>query len=433
MDSEKNITLSKKIAGDQDADATLFGGVLTSHAPRLFEMTQSLDKTLRYASLDLIGHLLRQGQVNPNEAVPFLLALQGDVEEEDIRKLALKFLMIEGEKRPDMLRQRVCAGVKQAYMFQQAVYPNLKQVSALVKVKTRNSKESTECVFGSVFKECIRSIKKQRHGLFRNFLGLFDLQNRKDQIMRANGRKSLSSSDTTAANFSLSDLPMLSFTSQVLAYLPYSAASDPLYIIHNISSTLALRGPDLLDRLANFLRPYGLASSDEMDEPNTEEDDLEKAAKRNIPHHDKRLTRLMEPDFDLEQFGELSCECGALTLLLRLKLFLRKAYNLSEARCLSFSPDEKERVTERAVSKISSMAVFDSKLAWGDDFNSMVFLYSEFRQLMRDETSSMELDDDDDDDDDYGQEQGDKSATKSGDKRKRSASSSEESEENCEG
>ena len=121
MDSKKSITVSKKISGDQDADATLFGGVLTSHAPRLFELMQTQDKALRFASLDLIGHLLRQGQINPNETVPFLLAVQGDVEEDGIRSLALKLLMIEGEKRPDMLRQRVCAGVKQAFLFQKSV------------------------------------------------------------------------------------------------------------------------------------------------------------------------------------------------------------------------------------------------------------------------------------------------------------------------
>jgi cohesin loading factor subunit SCC2 len=108
MESKTNITVSNKISGDQDADATLFGGILTNHAQRLLEMTQFRDEGLRFAALDLIGHLMRQGQVNPNETVPFLLVLKGDVEKDDIHFLALKLLTIEGEKRPDMLRQRVC-------------------------------------------------------------------------------------------------------------------------------------------------------------------------------------------------------------------------------------------------------------------------------------------------------------------------------------
>ena len=68
MDSDRTITAAKRISGDQDSDATLFGGVLTNHASRLFEMTQSRDRTIRFASLEVVGSLLRQGQVNPNEA-----------------------------------------------------------------------------------------------------------------------------------------------------------------------------------------------------------------------------------------------------------------------------------------------------------------------------------------------------------------------------
>ena len=391
MDSKKSITLSKKISGDQDADATLFGGVLTNHAPRLFQMTQVRDKKIRYASLDLIGHLLRQGQVNPNETIPFLLALQGDVEEDDIRSLALKLLMTEGEKRQDMLRQRVCAGVKQAYLFQKTAYPDLKEVSAQVTVK-ENGIMQTKCVFGAVFKEVIGNNRNQRQGLFRNLLSLFDLQNRK-------GRDAFSTEEEY-----LTVLPLLSFTSQVLALLPYSFAGDPLYIIHYISSFLALQGADLLDRFAAFLRPYGLSSSDAMDEVNTEEDALEIAAKRKLPRRAKEARKLLGPDFDTKAFSNLCSEAGSLTLLLRLKAFLRKAYGLSESRCLGYNPEIKERVPEKTISKASLFA-FDSKLpmqaSYGGedmtDVDRMIHQYAEFRQLMRAETRvEVSIDDSDD-------------------------------------
>jgi cohesin loading factor subunit SCC2 len=383
MDSKTSITLSNKISGDQDADATLFGGVLTSHSSRLLAMTQVRDKKIRFASLDLIGNLLRQGQVNPNETVPFLLALQGDVEENAIRALALKLLMIEGEKRPDMLRQRVCAGVKQASLFQHSVYPDKEDVSALVKIM-KNGSSQTECVFGGVYKECISSMKKQRRGLFRNLLGLFDLQNKRSG--ETNGQKA----QLSDGEIFLADLPLLSFTSQVLAYLPYAFASDPLYIVHNISSTLALQGADVLDRFASFLRPYNLSSSDEMDESNFEEDCLEIAAKRHVPRHAKEATPLFEPDFDVETFSALCSEAGALTLLLRLKSFLRNAYNLSEARVLGYNPEAKERVADKAISR-ASVLVFDSKLAMQSshggedttDIDCMIIQYAEFRRFMR--------------------------------------------------
>lgn len=401
MDSKSNITVSKRISGDQDADATLFGGVLTSHASRLLQLTQVKDKKLRFAALDLIGHLLRQGQINPNETVPFLLALQGDIEEDGIRSLALKLLMIEGDKRPDMLRQRVYAGIKQAYAFQKHVYPTKTHVSALVSVKNGSSTQF-ECVFGKVYKECISSVRKQRRGLFSNLLRRFDLQSRKKAI-ESNGKKVSRSAEERF----IEDIPLLSFTAQVLAYLPYKVPSDPLFIIYSINSALALRGPDLLDRLASFLRPYGLSSADEMDDTNYEEDILEAAAKNSSPRRTKEVRRVLGTDFDIKAFSSLCAEAAAQTLLLRLKLFLREAYDFNEARILGFNPEAKE-IAEKAISKAPTLK-FDSALTMETmqrevgtrELDSMIFQYAEFRQLMREQTNLEEsfMDEDDDDDD----------------------------------
>ena len=384
MDSKNNISVSKKISGDQDADATLFGGILTNHASRLFEMTKSRQKKIRSAAVDLIGHLLRQGQLNPNEATPHLLALQGDVEE-SIRGNALKFLMLEGEKRPNMLRQRLCAGVKQAYLFQASIYPELTEVSALISV-TKDGSYQKECVFGSVYKNCIAKNKKQRRALFRNLLSVFDPQN-------------LKSSETKIGNFSMANLMQLSYTSQVLAYLPYNVGSDPLYIIYYISSNIALQGADLLDNFAKFLRPYGLASSDKLDEVNAEEDELEIAAKNSAHHIAARLKP--KTSFDSLGFAKLCSEAGCLILLLRLKNFLRETYNLSEARCLGFNPDKKD-IGEKPILKSPTSSTFDSKLPTyssshieKDHFmNAMLLQYAEFRRLMRSEVNNAHIDGD---------------------------------------
>ena len=189
-----------------------------------------------------------------------------------------------------------------------------------------------------------------------------------------------------------------------------SIPSDPLYIIHSITSTLALQGPDLLDRLANFLRPHGLSSSDEMDESNAEEDALEIAAKRKTPRHAKEATMLLSSEFDTAAFSALCAEAGALSLLLRLKSFLRKAYNLSEARCLQYNPEARDLIGEKSTSRNTSFD-FDSKLPMqssisgkeDEGIDGMVFQYAEFRVLMRAEANvgaAMEGDEEHDDDDD---------------------------------
>lgn len=105
MEAQKNVTLSKRIGGDQDGDSTISGSVLTKHSERLYALTLSKDEKVRHMIIDLIGHLLRQGLINPMETVPHLLAVQGDVKCPSTRALALKLLQTEGEKRPDMLRE----------------------------------------------------------------------------------------------------------------------------------------------------------------------------------------------------------------------------------------------------------------------------------------------------------------------------------------
>lgn len=153
MQSQATISVSKRISGDQDGDACISGSVLTKHADRLYELILSNDERVRHMIIELIGHLLRQGLINPMATVPHLLAVQGDVESPRTRSLALKLLILEGEKRPDMLRQRICAGLKQAYSFQKVVYPHdahgAPRVTALL---TRNEGTNfiTETIFDAV-------------------------------------------------------------------------------------------------------------------------------------------------------------------------------------------------------------------------------------------------------------------------------------------
>lgn len=384
------ITVSKKISGDQDGDATLIGGVLAQHAPRLFQMTTSLDHRIRLATVDLLGHLLRQGLLNPMETVPFLFALQGDVQNPSVRELALKLLVIEGEKRPDMLRQRVCDGVKQAYLLQRAVYPTKLDPTAVVRRK-RDKTFEVECIFGSVFKECIRNSKKQRQGLYRNLLGLFTSDDTSDELMSRTAK--------SVGSAIVQELSLLSFAAQMLAHLPYNTASDPLFIIYHVNSIVAIQGAQLLDRLSSFLRNYGLSGSDEFDDHNTDEDALEQAAKCKVPSRKKEIAAVNKASFDAARFAQLCVEASAIVLLLRLKLFLRKVYNLSETRCLEYSPEAKERICDKGVCAPADMPIFNGSLGLHAvegtksprktfDKDALIRQYAEFRRLMRSEHGS---------------------------------------------
>lgn len=380
MEADGNITVSKKISGDQDGDATLFGGVLTSHSGRLFEMIHSTSPVIRQSTLELLGLLLRQGLVNPNEAVPHLFALQGDVENDIIRSHALRLLVAEGEKRPDTLRQLIRSGVKQAYAFQRHLNPDNTQVSAIV----QNKNGEIASIFDKVFPS-IANNRKQRLSLYKSLLGLFDLE---DDSISANHRRNSKSNKTKSTTSK--DLALLSFAAQILAHLPYNTAGDPLYIVHTITNQVTLQGLHALEKLASFLRPYGLSSSDDLEETNTEEDALEIAAQSKFPSRTTNARPLSSQDFDITGFADLCRDGAALTLLLRLKSFLSTSYNLSASRILEYDPNAKERVCERGIPKPKFTAPFDasSESVMTDatvDKDALIRVYAEFRQMMRNE------------------------------------------------
>lgn len=377
MESDNTSSLAMRISGDQDGDATLFGGVLTNHASRLFDLSRSRDSSIRLAVLKVIGILLRQGLVNPNEAVPHLFAMQGDVENSHIRSVALKYLLIEGEKRPDTLRRRICAGVKHAYEYQRLVSRDEKEASAIIFVR-EGKKTSIQCLFSRVFKDCISTSRKQRHGFFKNLIGLFRLH----------------PSSNDRSDSSSKDLLLLSFASQILAHLEYTTMEDPLYIVHYISSTAALQGNDILDRMTTLLREVGLTSSDQNDDDLQIEDQLERAAMTRFPSRTNEAVALSLPHFQLNAFVDLCRNAVAISLLLRLKLFLRQAYNLSNTRCLEYDPNNSEREIEKSIVKVNICTPFDASVhrnlldkSGPSDKDALIRTYAEFRKLMREENS----------------------------------------------
>jgi cohesin loading factor subunit SCC2 len=376
MESDESLSLAKRISGDQDGDATLFGGVLTNHAGRLFDLTRSKESSIRFAVLKVIGILLRQGLVNPNEAIPYLFAMQGDTESQ-IRSLSFKFLSIEGEKRPDTLRRRVCAGVKHACEFQRLISNDEKNASSII-VTQEGKKTSIQCVFSRVFKECIASSRKQRHGFLKNLIGLFKLS---------------SAPPHENANGCPSNLLLLSFASQILAHLEYTTADDPLFIIHQISSTVALQGTDTLDRMTKLLREVGLASADEYDDNLQDLDQLEKAGLTRFPSRTNEAGALSLPQFQLNAFADLCRKGIALSLLLRLKAFLRQAYNLSNTRCLEYDSNTADREADKSTIKIEISTPFDASIqtfvdnSGRPDKDALIRHYAAFRKLMREENS----------------------------------------------
>ena len=376
MESKENITLSQKISGDQDGDASLIGACCTQHSQRLFEMALHVCEKIRLHSLHLIEILLRQGLINPMDTVPHLLALQGDIKHPAIRSLALKLLIQEGTKRPDMLKQRISAGIYQSFNFQRTVYPDHIRITALL------SSKGSECIFGQIFKDTIRSSRQQSLKILRSLLGLFVFSKNEEIEPKEREKKN----EPKGKESRIKQLPMLCFAAEMIAHLPYNHLGDVLFIVHHISSIISLEGVSLVYRLVDFLKPHGLVSKESVETDRKIKDSLEKKSQTKA-----NLAVMNKKNFNVAKFAELCAEASSLVLLLRLKSFLCDAYcGITVTRLREYMPNEKEKIKDRGISQPSDMTRFNSvihnsKENSKDSFDPKLLIhqYIEFRNTMR--------------------------------------------------
>ena len=88
-----NMSVSKQVSGDQDSDGCLIGGCLTAHATRFYELCMHTNPELRRSCVMLIGRLLRQGLINPNDCIPY--------------KYCVKYRKTKGRRESDARRGSV--------------------------------------------------------------------------------------------------------------------------------------------------------------------------------------------------------------------------------------------------------------------------------------------------------------------------------------
>jgi hypothetical protein len=152
---------------------------------------------------------------------------------------------------------------------------------------------------------------------------------------------------------------------------------------------VALRGGEVLSNLSECLFSAGLSTRTvDLDD----KDVIEKAASKKYPSRCNDLRVLMNPDFDSENFIELCAEASCLTLLLRVDAFLRTSYaGATVARLSEYHPGEKERPSDRGVSRLStgpswfSSQNHESRMNDCLDIDSAIRQYTEFREMMRKE------------------------------------------------
>lgn len=148
---------------EQDSEATIPGFTLQQHFPELVGFLAHRSPSLRYATLMLVGTLLRQGMVCSLDVLASLIALQGDSDAK-IRDEALTMLQTEDERHPTFMGNRMVDGVEQCYAFQ------LKALGNTILVEEKNTVSDPRdaqksSVFGAFFSSCIVQPKRRKEFL----------------------------------------------------------------------------------------------------------------------------------------------------------------------------------------------------------------------------------------------------------------------------
>ena len=75
------LSTSTRVQGDKelDGDATIAGFVLQQHLNAILGFLCHRTPATRFAAVELVGTLLRQGMLCPLDVLGYLIALQGDV------------------------------------------------------------------------------------------------------------------------------------------------------------------------------------------------------------------------------------------------------------------------------------------------------------------------------------------------------------------
>ncbi|GMH57531.1 hypothetical protein TL16_g02407, partial [Triparma laevis f. inornata] len=356
-------SVSKRISGDQDSDACLAGGVLTAKSEFFYQFCMHNDAGIRMSAVKLIGQLLRQGLINPNDAIPRLLALQGDVG--GVREEALKLLAVEGEKRPEMLRQRVRRGIELGMKLQLKIG---RTYSPIIKLPNGN----VESVYGRVYADCVRSQKGLRQNLFKSLLNIFVVDGDEG------GEGDVKS--------------LHNYVASTLAHLPFTAANEVLNLIHQIDSIVAVEGNSLVDKISKSL--IGLGWSDEGGD--NEDGEGGEVSEESI----ESLMGLGWEGEEAKKFrGRMPClleKADGVVILLRLKYFVKQIYNIADAKIEEYQSGEQGRAVSLTLPDV--MPIFDplnanleyggpvqrkEELTTGDlELDSLCWGFVNFRRLM---------------------------------------------------
>ncbi|GBG24047.1 Nipped-B-like protein [Hondaea fermentalgiana] len=357
---ELSTSRADRVKGDQDTDSGVVASVMQKHAQAIIGLLFDKSAKVRIHAVLLVGTMLRQGLINPLQCIEPMVTLESD-EKWVVHDTAHQFLVDLDERHPEFLVTRCVQGLIQAYRYKQdsgystaATVPrdSVEDDAGADPDAEKHFRvgplQPTFSIFSRLYRSCLAGNVAHRTRFMQSALSLFrpdpSLFTDLTSSLSSPTNKGSSSSSTPAATQSRQvALGELQFVAETLGTLPYTLWEEPLYLVYQINSLTSLHG----DALVQLLKPSLAPELTEESGAHTAEAEANGEASDDPT---PKLSKLEYGKLDAEPLRKAYAAVEALQMLFKLKAYLKSTYNLSEARCEKYNPNETAKATEKHIS-----------------------------------------------------------------------------------
>ncbi|OVA07915.1 zinc finger protein [Macleaya cordata] len=355
-------------------DTNICGGIVQLYWDGILGRCLDMNEQVRQSAVKIVEVVLRQGLVHPITCVPYLIALETDPQEVN-SKLAHHLLMNMNEKYPAFFESRLGDGLQMSFRFIQSMTLSLEYSKGKGSGNMKGKSDSSSFTYA-------------RLGVSRIYRLIRGNRISRNKFMSSVVRKF----DSPSCNESL--IPFLMYSTEILASLPFASPDEPLYLIYTINRIIQVRAGALEANMKALISRLMEADAHVIPHENgiNQQDTTASPVSSNITTEDGKRNSTTSSDSggiwenDMQKF-QVDCQAAiALQLLLKLKRHLKIIFNLNDARCQAFSPNEPLKQGEVLSKQNIPFNISDTRVNLPTSYQQFMERYQEFKAALKDDT-----------------------------------------------
>ncbi|XP_058080840.1 sister chromatid cohesion protein SCC2 isoform X2 [Magnolia sinica] len=356
-------------------DTNICGGIIQLYWSNILGRCLDANDQVRQSALKIVEVVLRQGLVHPITAVPYLIALETDPQEVN-SKLAHHLLMNMNEKYPAFFESRLGDGLQMSFGFIQSLASFSVESSNQNKVPGNVKGKSDSSIFAH-----------SRLGISRIYRLIRGNRVSRNKFMSSVVRKF----DSGSSNQSFT--PFLVYCTEILASLPFTLPDEPLYLIYTINRIIQVRAGALESEMKALCSRSLQGDATKISQENGVVQDMGALSICDSNHTEVAMMHAMNSidscgisREDLQKFQDACHAAIALQLLLKLKRHLKIVYNLNDARCQAFSPNEPLKSGETLSRQSIPFNINGTPISLPTTYKEMTEKYQDFKASLKEDT-----------------------------------------------